>query len=159
MARVLSSRADALGDQPAHVVIASRGTKIRAFLLWPFSIIIAMRPQREREAARIAAYFSAALDLRRGEISSVVDESHSVHALCQQRTANIGYLVFAFGFVWAIATAIGWDALPACKARGNISACSDAVALASKKPPIRLSVSRKGVLPSLASTRHGAHMR
>jgi hypothetical protein len=57
MARVLSSRGDALPDQSADAIVASTGKKILGFLVWPFSIILAMRPQREREAARIAREF------------------------------------------------------------------------------------------------------
>lgn len=65
MPRVLSSRTHALTDQSADAVVAAIGRKLLAFIAWPFSIVKAMRPQREREAARIAAEFSAALDFRR----------------------------------------------------------------------------------------------
>jgi len=57
MARVLSSRTNALNDHSADAVVAATGRKLLAFLAWPFSIVMAMRPQREREAARIATEF------------------------------------------------------------------------------------------------------
>lgn len=57
MTPVLSSRAGALSEQSADAVVAATGGKLLAFIAWPFSIVIAMRPQREREAARIAREF------------------------------------------------------------------------------------------------------
>jgi hypothetical protein len=57
MHRVLSSRVHALTDWAADSSDASAGRKLLAFVVWPFSIVMAMRPQREREAARIASEF------------------------------------------------------------------------------------------------------
>lgn len=81
------------------------------------------------------------------------------------RAANVGYVVFAFGAVWALATAAEFAAshrpVPTCRnaAPGDMSACSDAVRVASTKPLIDLSVSGQELSPSLASTRHGDHRR
>lgn len=57
MARVLSSRTGALSEQSADAAVAATGRKLLAFIAWPFSIVMAMRPQREREAAKIAREF------------------------------------------------------------------------------------------------------
>jgi hypothetical protein len=43
--------------QDADEVVASLGKRVLKFLAWPFGIVLAMTPQREREAARIAAEF------------------------------------------------------------------------------------------------------
>jgi hypothetical protein len=53
MSHALRSRASA--DQDADEVVASLGRKALKFVVWPFGIVLAMRSQREREAARIAA--------------------------------------------------------------------------------------------------------
>jgi hypothetical protein len=50
-------RPDSLADGSADAVVASAGKKLLLFLSLPFSIVLAMRPQREREAARIARDF------------------------------------------------------------------------------------------------------
>jgi hypothetical protein len=50
-------RPDSLADESADAVVASAGKKLLGFLSSPFSIVLAMRPQREREAARIAREF------------------------------------------------------------------------------------------------------
>jgi hypothetical protein len=52
MSHVLRSRTSA--DQDA---VASLARKVLAFFAWPFGLVLGMRPQREREAARIAAEF------------------------------------------------------------------------------------------------------
>jgi hypothetical protein len=57
MARVLSSRSHALSEQSADAIVVAAGRKLLAFIVWPFSIVTAMRPQRELEAARIARDF------------------------------------------------------------------------------------------------------
>jgi hypothetical protein len=44
-------------DQDGHEVVASLSKTALKFVAWPFGIILAMRPQREREASRIAAEF------------------------------------------------------------------------------------------------------
>jgi hypothetical protein len=44
-------------DESADAIVASLLRKVLVFLVWPFAIVLAMRPQREREAARIAAEF------------------------------------------------------------------------------------------------------
>jgi hypothetical protein len=103
--------------------------------------------------------------------SSVVGEYRALAAVSQQRVANIGraanigYVVFAFGAVWALATtaglAVSHRPVPTCRhgAPGDMSACSDAVRVASTNPPVGASVSRHELSPSLASTRHGDHTR
>jgi hypothetical protein len=50
-------RPDSFADESADAVVASAGKKLLQFLSSPFSIALAMRPQREREAARIAREF------------------------------------------------------------------------------------------------------
>jgi hypothetical protein len=55
MSHVLRSRAPTGED--ANEVVASLGRKALKFVAWPFGIVLAMRPQREREAAKIAAEF------------------------------------------------------------------------------------------------------
>lgn len=57
MARALSSVTTAPSSEPADAIAPSTGRNFLAFLAWPFSIVMAMRPQREREAARIAHAF------------------------------------------------------------------------------------------------------
>jgi hypothetical protein len=54
MSHVLRSRTSA--DQDADRV-AALARKVLAFFAWPFGLVLAMRPQRERDAARIAADF------------------------------------------------------------------------------------------------------
>jgi hypothetical protein len=44
-------------DQDADEVVASLAKRVLKFLIWPFGIVLAMRSQRERDAARIAAEF------------------------------------------------------------------------------------------------------
>jgi hypothetical protein len=44
-------------DQSADAAVASLGLKIAKSLGYPFRIVLAMRPQREREAAKIAEEF------------------------------------------------------------------------------------------------------
>jgi hypothetical protein len=44
-------------DEPADVVVASRVGSFLRFLVFPFRIVHAMRPQRERQAAKIAEEF------------------------------------------------------------------------------------------------------
>ena len=55
MSHALRSRAPT--REHADEVVASLGRKALKFLAWPFGIVLAMRPQREREAAKIAAEF------------------------------------------------------------------------------------------------------
>jgi hypothetical protein len=50
-------RPDSLADESADAVVASAGKKLLGFLSSPVSIVLTMRPQREREAARIAREF------------------------------------------------------------------------------------------------------
>ena len=44
-------------DQSADATVASLGVRISKFFGYPFRIVLAMRPQREREAAKIAEEF------------------------------------------------------------------------------------------------------
>jgi hypothetical protein len=55
MSHALRSRTPA--DQEADEVVASFAQRVLAFFAWPFGLVLALRPQREREAARIAAEF------------------------------------------------------------------------------------------------------
>lgn len=57
MLRVVSSRLLHPADESADAVVAATARKFLAFLVSPFAIVLAMRPQRERDAARIAAEF------------------------------------------------------------------------------------------------------
>ena len=57
MPRAVSSRLFHPADESADAVVAAMGRKFLGFLVAPFAIVLAMRPQREREAARIAAEF------------------------------------------------------------------------------------------------------
>ena len=50
-------RPDSLADESADAVVASAGKELLRFLSLPFSVVLAMRPQREREAAQIAREF------------------------------------------------------------------------------------------------------
>ena len=55
MPHVIHSRT--IMDQSADAAVASLGLKIAKSLGNPFRIVLAMRPQREREAAKIAEEF------------------------------------------------------------------------------------------------------
>jgi hypothetical protein len=44
-------------DQSADAAVASSALKITKFFGYPFRIVLAMRPQRERQAAKIAEEF------------------------------------------------------------------------------------------------------
>ncbi len=55
--RLVSSGLHHPADESADAIVASLLRKFLVFLVWPFAIVLAMRPQREREAARIAAEF------------------------------------------------------------------------------------------------------
>jgi hypothetical protein len=57
MSRVLSSSAPAREDDSAGVVVRPIRDRLLTFITWPLGIVLAMRPQRERQAARIAAEF------------------------------------------------------------------------------------------------------
>jgi hypothetical protein len=57
MLRAVSSRLLHRADESADAIVAAIGQKFLAFLVSPFAIVLAMRPQRERDAARIAAEF------------------------------------------------------------------------------------------------------
>jgi hypothetical protein len=50
-------RPGSVADESADAVVASAGKRLFAFLLCPSGIVLAMRPQREREATRIAREF------------------------------------------------------------------------------------------------------
>lgn len=50
-------RPQLLTDGFADAAVASLGRKFVQFLIFPFRLVHAMRPQREREAARIAEEF------------------------------------------------------------------------------------------------------
>jgi hypothetical protein len=63
MSHALRSRGSA--DRDADQVGASLGRKALNFVVWPFGIVLAMRAQRTREAARLVNEFSAAIDFRR----------------------------------------------------------------------------------------------
>jgi hypothetical protein len=53
MPRVVSSRLLHPADESADAIVAATGRKFLAFS--PFALVLAMRPQREGDAARIAA--------------------------------------------------------------------------------------------------------
>jgi hypothetical protein len=55
--RLVSSGLHHSADESADAIVASLLQRFVAFLVSPFAIVLAMRPQREREAARIAAEF------------------------------------------------------------------------------------------------------
>lgn len=55
--RLVSSGLRHPADESADVIVASLLRRFVAFIVSPFAIVLAMRPQREREAARIAAEF------------------------------------------------------------------------------------------------------
>jgi hypothetical protein len=55
MPRVVSSRLLHPADESADAIVAATGRKFLAFLVSPFALVLAMRPQREGDAARIAA--------------------------------------------------------------------------------------------------------
>ena len=57
MPRAVSSRLHDPADESVDAIVASISRKFVGFLVSPFAIVLAMRRQREREAARIAAEF------------------------------------------------------------------------------------------------------
>ena len=55
--RLVSSGLHNPADESADAIVASLLRRFVGFLVSPFAIVLAMRPQREREAARFAAEF------------------------------------------------------------------------------------------------------
>ena len=57
MLRAVASRLHHPANESADAIVAALGRKFMGFLVSPFAIVLAMRPQRGREAAQIAADF------------------------------------------------------------------------------------------------------
>jgi hypothetical protein len=164
MARVLLWRTDTASEKSADRVVAATGRTLLAFVAWPFSIVMAMRPQREREAARIAREFRADSTIEAGHAfnSSVAAECSAFPAVRERRAANIGYVLFAAGIISITVIAVGAagrKSEPDCKyiPVGDMSVCSEVVTAAPKKLPVGLVVLQVLPFPS-ASARYAGHM-
>ena len=57
MSRVFHSHGHEFIDAPVDALVAALARRARAFFIFPFNLVLAMRPQREREAAKIAKEF------------------------------------------------------------------------------------------------------
>jgi hypothetical protein len=160
MARVLLSRANAHSDRSADAIVASLGRKLLAFIVWPFSIALAMRPQREREAARIAHDFRT--DLHSGRetaslTSSRGEQDAAAAAHGKARAVNIGYILFSGGVIWLSAIAV-WGARGTSVPNCDLIACSGAGTSAPQKLASGVAGARLEAHTSLAGQRYSAHM-
>jgi hypothetical protein len=160
MARVLLSPGNALGEQSADAIVASLGRKLLAFIVWPFSIALAMRPQREREAARIAHEFRT--DLRSSKeagnfTSSLAEQDAACPAGANAGAVNMGYILFAASIVWLSAIA-AWGARGNSVPNCDPIACSGAATSAPKKLPSGVAGPDIEAHTSLAAERYRGHM-
>jgi hypothetical protein len=152
-------------EEGAEEVGASMRRRAIAFLISPFGLVLAMRPQREREAARIAGEFGAALDFRRQQSSetSVLAHSRGLPAVRRERATNIGYVIFAAGIIGLGVVAAGvarGKSVASCELirLNEVSVCSDALTAASQKRPLALPASRIGAPSGVANARYGDHI-
>ena len=64
MSRVFSSQLHDIKDDSADAVVAALARRIGSFFMFPIILVLAMRPQREREAAKIAQEFDTGVSGR-----------------------------------------------------------------------------------------------
>jgi hypothetical protein len=57
MSGVSHSQLPGIDDDSADAVVAAFARRMGSFFMFPFTLVLAMRPQREREAAKIAKEF------------------------------------------------------------------------------------------------------